>query len=139
MVGAYNCTRNSVTAREIALETVEFMGLMEEKDRPAQDLTLSKQRRLELARALATRPKLLLLDEVVAGLTPTESETMVKLIRKIHHSGITILMIEHVISALMALSNRVMVLDQGQMITLGTPEEVCNHPAVIDSYLGEID
>jgi len=138
MVGAYNCTRNSTAAQEIAQETISFVGLSAQQNRPARDLTLSNQRRLELARALATRPKLLLLDEVMAGLTPTESEVMVKLIRKICDSGVTILMIEHVMSALMTLSNRVLVLDHGQAIALGTPEDISSHPAVIESYLGEI-
>ena len=100
------------------------------------DLTIGDQRKLEMARALATKPKLLLLDEVMAGLTPTEIEECVELVLKIRKSGVTILMIEHIMAALMKLSDRVIVLDHGKLIAEGKPQEITQNERVIESYLG---
>ncbi|HEV2011148.1 MAG TPA: ABC transporter ATP-binding protein [Candidatus Limnocylindria bacterium] len=102
-----------------------------------RSLTLARRKRLEVARALATRPDVLLLDEVAAGLNPTEGARMVELIRKIRDSGVTIVMVEHVMKAIMSLSDRIMVMDLGRSIALGTPAEIANDPVVIKAYLGE--
>jgi branched-chain amino acid transport system ATP-binding protein len=123
------------TAR--AREIVHLVGLEAKADRPAGGLTLAERKRLELARALATEPRLLLLDEVMAGLTPTETERLVALCRQIHARGIAILLIEHVMRAVMALSHRVVVLAQGQVIAAGTPAAVAADPRVVEAYLGE--
>jgi branched-chain amino acid transport system ATP-binding protein len=103
----------------------------------ARSLTLARRKRLEVARALATGPDVLLLDEVAAGLNATESAQMVELIRRIRDSGITIVMVEHVMKAIMSLSDRIMVMDVGRRIALGTAQEVAKDPAVIKAYLGE--
>jgi branched-chain amino acid transport system ATP-binding protein len=102
-----------------------------------RSLTLARRKRLEVARALATKPDVLLLDEVAAGLNPTESARMVDLIRKIRDGGVTIVMVEHVMKAIMSLSDRIMVMDLGRRIALGTPAEIANDPTVIKAYLGE--
>ncbi len=136
MTGAFCRVKKYANAKDIAEKNLEFVGLIDKKDRMAQELNTGDQRKLELARALSTNPNLLLLDEVMAGLTPTESEAVIKLIRKIRDDGTTILMIEHIMSALMSLSDRVIVLNQGKLICNGTPEEVANDKLVIESYLG---
>lgn len=136
VVGAYNSCRDRASANEKARQCLSFVGLEEKARLDANYLNAGEQRRLELARALATAPKLLLLDEVMAGLTPSESKEMIALIRDIRASGITILMIEHIMPALMSLSDRVYVLDRGQLICSGTPAEVANNERVIASYLG---
>jgi len=124
-------------AREEADEFIDFVGLLEKRNSTAFNLTFADRRKLEVARALATKPKLLLLDEVVAGLNPVEAEGAIKTIRKINERGIAIAMIEHIIKAVMDLSTRILVLEAGKKLTEGAPEEIFNNPAVIDSYLGQ--
>lgn len=136
-VGGYNHARKRNKAIEYARESLEFTGLGHKMHSPAYLLNTGEQRKLELARALATKPKLLLLDEVMAGLTPSESVEMVELIRKIHKDGVTILMIEHIMPAVMGLSDKIYVLERGKLLAEGTPEEVVSDERVVTSYLGK--
>ncbi|HVR60955.1 MAG TPA: ABC transporter ATP-binding protein [Polyangia bacterium] len=138
MVGAFLRERSPTRARTLALQTLARLELDGKAALPASALTLPDRKRLEVARALATRPKLLLLDEVMAGLRPTETDQMVQALRELHRaSGTTILLIEHVMRAVMALADHVGVLHQGQVIARGTPGEIVRHPAVLACYLGE--
>ena len=123
-------------ALERAGEIARRVGMEVMLDKPAQGLTISGRKRLELARALATRPKLLLLDEVMAGLTPTEINEIVGVIRAIRDSGVTVLLIEHVMQAVMSLSDDVYVLNQGRVIAHGAPREIAANREVIEAYLG---
>lgn len=124
-------------AREAAQEWLEFTGLEEVADVSIGELTLHQLKFLELARSLATQPTLLLLDEVLAGLNPSEINESVEMIRRIHDRGVTILIVEHVVRAVMALSDRLVVLNQGRVISEGEPETVMTDPAVVAAYLGE--
>lgn len=123
-------------ARESAQEWLEFTDLEGVSDIPISELTLHQLKFLELARALATQPSLLLLDEVLAGLNPSEINQSVAMIRRIHEREITIIIVEHVVRAVMALSHRLVVLDQGKVISEGEPEAVMSDPAVVSAYLG---
>jgi branched-chain amino acid transport system ATP-binding protein len=116
---------------------MEKVGLQAKKDVLALNLTIPERKRLEMAKALATKPRLLLLDEVLAGLNPTEIEDAVKLIKSINNDGITIMMIEHVLQATMAICGRIVVLDYGKKIAEGSPQEVTSNPEVIKAYLGD--
>ncbi len=124
-------------AREIADEVLTFVGLDARADQLAGSLNVAQKKRLEMARALAARPHLLLLDEVLAGLNPAEIDGMVQTILKIRDQGITILMIEHVMKAIMNVSDRIIVLDYGQLIAEGTPQEIAGNQRVIEAYLGD--
>ena len=138
LVGALNQCRSVRAAREISGHVVEQLGLEGKRNAAAGSLTLPDRKRLEVARALATAPRILLLDEVMAGLRPTETDRMVALFRDLNSRlGLTILMIEHVMRAVMALSRHVIVLHHGQVIAAGTPEVVTRNPAVLECYLGE--
>lgn len=136
MVGAFLKNSRAQRAEAKARQVVDFVGLDQHADRPAQNLTTAGRKRLELARALATDPKLLLLDETMAGLTPTESIEIVNLVQQIRDSGITILVIEHVMKAIMSLSDRVAVLHHGELIAVDTPSAIASDEQVIEAYLG---
>ena len=138
IVGALERAPNVSAARKHAAEIVEKLGLGAKRELPASSLTLPDRKRLEVARALATRPKLLLLDEVMAGLTPAECDRMVEVFRDLNRAeGLTILLIEHVMRAVMALARHIVVLHHGEIISRGAPEEVVRDPAVLECYLGE--
>jgi branched-chain amino acid transport system ATP-binding protein len=128
---------NLSRANEIAEEVLASIDLFDRIDQLAGSLNVAQKKRLELARALASQPHLLLLDEVLAGLNPSEIAEMVETVRKIRQQGITIIMIEHVMHAVMNVSERIIVLDYGQQIAEGTPEEVANDQKVIEAYLGD--
>ena len=136
MVGAFVHMNSVEAARQRALEILELVGMSDLKDAPGRGLSLQYMKCMEVARALATSPKLLLLDEVMAGLNPTGIEAFVKTIKKIRDSGVTIVVIEHVIKAIMSLSDRIYVLDQGRLIAEGQPDAVMSNEEVIKSYLG---
>jgi branched-chain amino acid transport system ATP-binding protein len=127
---------SATEANNVAIESLEFVGLSDAAQAPARDLTLSSQKRLEVARALATKPTLLLLDEIMAGLNQTELNQAMELVKKIQGKGITIIMIEHVMKAIMNICSRIIVLHHGQKIAEGTPQEVANSKTVIEVYLG---
>jgi branched-chain amino acid transport system ATP-binding protein len=124
-------------AREVAREVAQSVGLGDRLDMLAGSLTTAGKKRLELARALAARPRLLLLDEVLAGLNPAETEHMIDTVRRIRDSGIAILMIEHIMRAIMSLSDRIVVIDLGRKLAEGSPQQVANNPDVIKAYLGD--
>jgi branched-chain amino acid transport system ATP-binding protein len=119
-----------------ARDLLQLTGLLQKANTPARSLTLVGRKQLEVARALATRPKVLLLDEAISGLNPTETETMMELIRDIRGRGITVFMIEHIMKAVMGLSDRILVLNFGQLIAQGTPGQVSKNKDVIEAYLG---
>lgn len=137
MVGAYLRSGNNGEARKRAMEVLHFTGLRPKKDILASALTIADKKRLELARALATRPKLLMLDEAMAGLNPTECQEAVDIVRTINGQGVTILMVEHVMEIIMPISQRLVVLDYGKKIDEDVPEKVSKNPEVIKAYLGE--
>ena len=135
-VGAYQQFAQRAVAWEHARSVAQQVGMDHMLAQPAADLTVAGRKRLELARALATSPKLLLLDEVMAGLNPSEILEIITIIRKIRDSGVTVLLIEHVMHAVMSLSDHIYVLSYGKIIAEGSPAEVVNNRAVIEAYLG---
>jgi len=137
MTSAFNRTSRQSEARDMAMEVLEFCDLVKKVDFPAKGLTLGDRKRLEIARALATGPKLLLLDETMAGLTPQEQAEGVELIRKIRDSGMTIIIVEHIMQVIMSLCDRILCISYGQELACGTPAEVGNNQAVIEAYLGK--
>jgi branched-chain amino acid transport system ATP-binding protein len=135
-VGSHLHQRARRRALEEAEDVARQVGMHAQLDKPAQGLTVAGRKRLELARALATRPRLLLLDEVMAGLTPTEVNEIVGVIKGIRDAGVTILLTEHVMQAVMSLSDDVYVLNQGRIIAHGGPREIASDRQVIEAYLG---
>jgi branched-chain amino acid transport system ATP-binding protein len=129
--------KSDAKARRETAELLHFVGLSDKASHPARGLTLAAQRRLEIARALATNPTVLLLDEVLAGLTPTEVAQGVELIRRIRGKGVSILMVEHIMKAVMGLSDRIVVLHHGEKIAEGSPNEISASQTVLDVYFGE--
>jgi branched-chain amino acid transport system ATP-binding protein len=136
MTGAFLHDKHPDAARDKAREVIEFVGLAAKEQTAARDLTTIDQRRLEMARALATQPRLLLLDEVMAGLNPAEIDQAVALIGKLSARGLTIVLVEHLMRAIMAVAEHIVVLDHGQKIAEGSPKEVTENPEVIRAYLG---
>ena len=136
MVGGFHHQESRVAARRKAEEVLAFLGMEGQASVEANNLTVVDRKRLELARCLATDPELLLLDEVVAGATPSEAIAMMEMIRRIRDMGITIIMVEHVMRVVMGLSHRVLVLHHGETIAVGDPQTVSRDPVVLKAYLG---
>lgn len=139
ITSAFLRVKSRSQAEEVALETIEFTGLLEDKDVISKGLPLGKRKKLEIARALATRPEMLLLDESFAGLNPAELDESIGIIRKIKERGLTIMIIEHHMKVIMAISDRIVVLSHGQKLAEGTPNEIGNNSLVVDAYLGEAE
>ncbi|AZU62550.1 ABC transporter ATP-binding protein [Neobacillus mesonae] len=139
-VGAYFGKQHTSisSARKRAEEILDFVGMGDLLDVEAKNLSIGNRKKLELARALATEPEVLLLDEVIGGLTPTEGNEVVEIIKKIKQSGVSIIMIEHVMKAVMGVSDRMIVLNYGQILAEGTPKEIAENPQVIEAYLGGV-
>jgi branched-chain amino acid transport system ATP-binding protein len=136
-IGALNRVRGMAGATARAMEVLELMGLAAKRDELGRHLTVIERKRLEMARALATAPALLLLDEVAAGLRPSEIQDMIALVRRIAAGGVSVLIIEHVLEVVMRLSARIVVLNYGEVIAEGRPDELVGDPRVIEAYLGE--
>ncbi len=137
MVGTFLHEQDAALAQRAAEEILEFLGLAHRREVLAKNLTIEERKRLELARALGTRPKLLLLDEVMAGLNPAEVTEMLGLLREIRARGTTLFVIEHIMAAVMAISDRILMLHHGSLIAQGPPRTVAEDPVVIDAYLGK--
>nr|WP_211210540.1 ABC transporter ATP-binding protein [Thermus islandicus] len=135
LVGSLLRSQRVTDARMRALKVLEQVGLLRPED-PVEALGIAARKRLELARALATEPKLLLLDEVAGGLNPAEAESLVGVLQSLHRAGVTLVLVEHVLEVVMRLAHRVVVLDYGETIAEGSPEEIVRHPRVIEAYLG---
>jgi branched-chain amino acid transport system ATP-binding protein len=134
------CRVNSIKeAHKLALEMIDFCGLMPYKEHQAKGLPIGLRKRLEITRAMATQPKILLLDETCAGLTPKEVDLAIDLIKEINRRGVTIIVIEHIMKVIMTISQRILAINHGQPIAAGTPEEIARNPQVIEAYLGEED
>jgi branched-chain amino acid transport system ATP-binding protein len=137
LASAFLRAKSKADAEKIATEVLKFTDLYEDKDTLSKGLPLGKRKRLEIARALATKPKLLLLDESFAGLNPAELDKSIEIIRNIKKSGITVMIIEHHMKVIMSISDRIVVLTYGQKIAEGTPDEIRHNQQVIEAYLGE--
>jgi len=139
MVGSFLRNRRPRDAEAAALEVLALLGMEKLADAPASALTLAARKRLEIAKALALRPRLLLLDEVVAGLNPSEVAATIEVIRRIRQGGVTIVIVEHILKVIMGLSDRVVVLDHGRKLAEGSPAQVATSPEVIAAYLGSAE
>jgi branched-chain amino acid transport system ATP-binding protein len=137
IASAFLHARNKSEAVRLAEETIDFCGLEPYKHQVAKSLPIASRKRLEITRALATKPKLLLLDETAAGLNPSESELAIALIKKIRDSGITIIIVEHIMKVIMTISDRILAINHGTVIAEGTPAEVASNHEVVAAYLGE--
>ena len=140
LLGSFFGASKDISSEEAlrqASENLDFVGLSSVKEIPAKDLTLANQKRLEVARALATDPEVILLDEIMEGLNPTEVEQAMELVKRILARGVTVIMIEHVMRAIMNVCDRILVLHHGQKIADGTPSEIANSETVIKVYLGD--
>jgi branched-chain amino acid transport system ATP-binding protein len=137
IVGAFCRTANSAEAYRETMEILKFTGLYEKKDSLVSNLTIADHKRLEISKALATKPHLLMLDEAMAGLNATETIEAIELIKKIRGRGITLMVVEHVMEVIMSISERVVVFDSGKKIAEDTPEKIVKNPRVIEAYLGE--
>ena len=137
IASAFLRAKNKTEAVKIALETIQFTGLYEDRDVISRGLPLGKRKKLEIARALATQPELLLLDESFAGLNHSELNDSIEIIKNIKARGITIMIIEHHMKVIMSISDRIVVINYGQRIAEGTPQEIRNNPLVVEAYLGE--
>lgn len=137
MVGAFNKATNTKEAKEFSQEILKKVGLEKKKNQVGKSLTIADKKRLEVAKALATQPTLLLLDEVMAGLNPSEVKEILPMIMGLRDSGITIIIIEHIMEVVMTVCDRIVVVHHGEKIAEGTPKEIANNPEVIKAYLGE--
>jgi len=139
MVGAYNRTNKRSEARQKALEIIEFLGMQDLSETTAGSLSVAYRKRLEVAKALATNPKIILLDEAMAGLRPTETDEMIELVRQVSKQGIALLLVEHVMRVIMSLAEQIVVIHHGEKIAEGEPKQIVRDKAVIDAYLGEVE
>ncbi|RTZ91281.1 MAG: ABC transporter ATP-binding protein [Deltaproteobacteria bacterium] len=137
VIGALSHTRGIRQAEERAIEVLDLVEMSEKRDLLGRSLTIADRKRLEIARALATSPELLLLDEVMAGLNPNELKEIISLVKRLAESGITLFVIEHIMTVIMGISERIFALDHGELICTGSPQEVANDPVVLKAYLGE--
>jgi branched-chain amino acid transport system ATP-binding protein len=139
IASAFLRAKNKVQAEGIAIEALKFTGLHEDRNLISKGLPLGKRKRLEVTRALATQPEMILMDESFAGLNPTEINDQIEIIRQINSKGITLMVIEHHMRVIMSLSDRIVVINYGQNIAEGTPKEIGSNPLVIEAYLGEAE
>lgn len=137
IVGAYNRTDDKLVARQKSQEILDFLGMSDMSEQLAGSLSVAGRKRLEIAKVLATEPKMILLDEAMAGLRPKETDEIIELVRQISQQGIALLLVEHVMKVIMSLADRIVVIHHGEKIAEGEPQQVVQDKAVIDAYLGE--